>query len=449
YTEFVALQVAGQSLHSSRSLAASDSESSFTKELAAFPELGTTLQDNANPNDKLMHRLDDMVATTGSAFLGLTIGCARCHDHKIDPITSEEYYRLTAIYFDQVEVPPSANPEIVLEITEPQLLAGGSWQRPVKKVTPGFVSVLMPKQANSEAWISTEETQSDPKLGLARWLTDVESGAGGLLARVLVNRVWQHHFGRGIVNTPNDFGLLGDEPTHPELLDWLAREFVEGGWKIKDLHRTIMTSATYQQSSGDRASAQRWSKLDADNKLLWHFQPRRLEAETIRDSLLAVSGGLKNEMYGPSVRVGSIERRKSFDDNPSTWRRSIYMMAPRFDKHPTLSIFDGADNMESVGKRGASTTPTGALFMLNAGFVWQQAELLAGRIQKEVGEEPTKQIQHLYRLTFARKPSNSELELGLEFLTTDHSTSSDREGKSRLVHYCHAIVGLNEFIYTP
>ena len=219
YNEFVAYQVAGRGL-------LNDSD------LAQFPQLGTSLKDSENPNDKMFHRLDDIVSATGSAFLGLTIGCARCHDHKIDPITAEEYYRLTAVFFSQVKVEPRASERrIPLEIREPHLLAGGSWKRPVKKVTPGFVEVLMRGDSRSEDWLTAKSGAStlDPRYALALWMTDVDRGAGQLLARVIVNRVWQHHVGRGIVDTPNDFGFLGAKPTHPQLLDWLAGELIRNG----------------------------------------------------------------------------------------------------------------------------------------------------------------------------------------------------------------------------
>ena len=220
YNEFVAYQVAGRGLLN---------DSALASDLARFPQLGTSLKDSDNPNDKMFHRLDDMVSATGSAFLGLTIGCARCHDHKIDPITAEEYYRLTAVFFSQVKVEPRASERrIPLEIREPHLLAGGSWKRPIKKVTPGFVEVLMRGDSRSEDWLIAKSGAStlDPRYALALWMTDIDRGAGQLLARVIVNRVWQHHVGRGIVDTPNDFGFLGAKPTHPQLLDWLAGELI-------------------------------------------------------------------------------------------------------------------------------------------------------------------------------------------------------------------------------
>ncbi len=435
YDKFVAYQIAGPRFVDSSPLAT---------DLGQFPQLGTTLQDGSNPNDKLFDKLDDMVSATGSAFLGLTIGCARCHDHKIDPVTSEEYYRLTAVFFDQVQVEPRAkNREIPLKVREPHLLAGGSWQRPVKRVTPGFVEVLMRGGSRSEDWLTeiADAHTSDPLHALALWMTDVDRGAGQLLARVIVNRVWQHHFGRGIVDTPNDFGFLGAKPTHPQLLDWLAGELIRNGWQLKPLHRLIMNSAAYRQASSDV-----WIDVDRDNRRIWQHQTRRLEAEIIRDNILSVSGALKRQLYGPSIVVGSIRKGNAFDDDPETWRRSIYMMAPRFDIHPVLSVFDAADNVQSVGARTVSTTPSGALFMLNAPFLWRQAELMAQRIEKEAGRVPDDQVEYIYEVAFARRPSEEERTLGIEFLTR-LPAKNEKKDKSALVHYCHAVMGLNEFIY--
>ena len=242
-------------------------------------------------------------------------------------------------------------------------------------------------------------------------MTDVDRGAGQLLARVIVNRVWQHHFGRGIVDTPNDFGFLGAKPTHPQLLDWLAGELIRNGWRLKPLHRLIMNSAAYRQGSSER-----WVEVDRDNRWIWQYQTRRLEAEIIRDNILSVSGALNKQMYGPSTVVGSVHKKQSFNEKPETWRRSVYMMAPRFDTHPVLRVFDAVDNFQSVGARTVSTTPSGALFMLNAPFLWQQAELMAERIEKEAAREPAAQVEHIYEVAFARPPTNEERMLGIEFL---------------------------------
>ena len=400
------------------------------KELGQFIHLGTRLQDNSNPNDKQFHRLDDMVATTGTAFLGISFGCARCHDHPVDPMTTEEYYQLTATFWDQVkEAPQASRKRIAIEITEPRVLRKGSWSSPGAKVSPGFLKVLSRKEDSHWRGPARNELAA-----LGNWLTDTEHGAGELLARVIVNRLWHHHFGQGLVKTPNDFGNQGTPPTHPRLLDYLARRLIEGGWRLKPIHRMIVTSATYRQAATANTAP---LKIDADNTLLWHWRPNRLEAEAIRDSLLAVAGVLKPEMYGPSISIG--HARQQVRDEPKSWRRSIYLQAHRSAKHPTLSLFDPPDYTISVGARTTGATPNGALFALNAPLVWELAGHMAKRVQAEAGDEPTAQVKRLYLLTLSRPPRAEELDIGLKLLGA--------ENPDALRHYCHLVLGLNEMIY--
>ena len=400
------------------------------KELGQFIHLGTRLQDNSNPNDKQFHRLDDMVATTGTAFLGISFGCARCHDHPVDPMTTEEYYQLTATFWDQVkEAPQASRKRIAIEITEPRVLRKGSWSSPGAKVSPGFLKVLSRKEDSH--WRGTARNEL---AALGNWLTDTEHGAGELLARVIVNRLWHHHFGQGLVKTPNDFGNQGTPPTHPRLLDYLARRLIEGGWRLKPIHRLIVTSATYRQAATVNTTPM---EVDAGNTLLWHWRPNRLEAEAIRDSLLAVAGVLKPEMYGPSISIG--HARQQVRDEPKSWRRSIYLQAHRSAKHPTLSLFDQPDYTISVGARTTGATPNGALFALNAPLVWELAGHMAKRVQAEAGDEPTAQVKRLYLLTLSRPPRAEELDIGLKLLGA--------ENPDVLRHYCHLVLGLNEMIY--
>ena len=400
------------------------------RELGQFIQLGPRLQDNSNPNDKQFHRLDDMVATTGTAFLGISFGCARCHDHPVDPMTTEEYYQLTATFWDQVkEAPQASRKRIPLEITEPRVLRRGSWSSPGAKVSPGFLKVLSRKEDSH--WRGPVGSEL---AALGDWLTDIENGAGELLARVIVNRLWHHHFGQGLVRTPNDFGNLGTPPTHPQLLEYLARRLIEGGWRLKPIHQLIVTSATYRQAGTVNTTPM---KLDAGNTLLWHWRPNRLEAEAIRDSLLAVAGVLKPEMYGPSISIG--HARQQVRDEPKSWRRSIYLQAHRSAKHPTLSLFDPPDYTISVGARTTGATPNGALFALNAPLVWELAGHLAKRVQSEAGDEPAAQVKRLYLSTLSRPPRAEELAIGLKLLGADNPDA--------LRHYCHLVLGLNEMIY--
>ncbi len=448
YNDFVRYQVAG----APRGLPVG------RRDLGRFVQIGTNLSKNDNPNDRKFHRLDDMVSTTGQAFLALTVGCARCHDHKIDPITAEEYYQLTAVFFDEAEVKPDAGGKYVaLEVPTPHLLAGGSWARPIKPVKPGFLRVLMRDGRSAKDWRPRPEATDGPEPQLeasklrmlASWLTDVEHGAGALLARVIVNRLWQHHFGRGIVSTPNDFGRLGTEPTHPALLDWLASKLIQEGWRFKPIHRLMMNSAVYRQAaSTELAQAQH----DAYNEYLWHRRPLRMEAEVIRDHMLSVSGALRTNMYGPSTSIGS--RKEPFKDTPDTWRRSVYLMSPRFILHPVLKIFDLPDNTQSVGLRDISTTPSSTAFTLNAPFVWEQAKRFAQRVRDRVGGDPGRQIESAYRIALSRPPTVEEREIGLSFLGQRRAGSLEAskepgslDARSPLVQYCHAVMSLNEFIY--
>ena len=414
FDEFVRSQIRG-------------SENPEFQDLKQFLHLGTRLQKNADPNDKMFHRLDDMVATTGNAFLATTFGCARCHDHPVDPMTTEEYYQFTAIYFDQFKQEAKAsNKAIPLRITEPRILKKGSWMIPGKKVDPGYLLSAMGKPA--AYWQRDAGSKLD---ALAEWLTDVEHGAGKQLARVIVNRLWHHHFGRGIIATPNDFGELGAEPTHPELLDWLADELIDSGWRLKHIHRAILNSATYRQAgAADSAGV----AIDADSRWLWQRRPQRLEAEMIRDRLLSVAGVLKPEMFGPSLSIGAY--KKSVSDTPEKWRRSIYLQAHRTVRHPTLSLFDPPVSERSTGRRNTGTSPEGALFALNSPLVWDLAGRFAKRVQAEVGDDPSAQVERAYLLALSRPPRQEEAQFSLALL-------KDRT----LTNFCHILLGLNEFIY--
>ena len=392
-------------------------------DLAQFFQIGTRLQNNADPNDRQWHRLDDMVSTTGNAFLGFSFGCARCHDHPVDPMSTTEYYRLTAIFFDDVKESEKAKRKAVpIRVTEPRVLNAGSWQSPGDAVKPGFLRVL--KRPNAD-WPAEH-----PRGALAGWLTDVEDGAGALLARVIVNRLWHHHFGQGLVKTPNDFGELGGRPSHPELLDWLAAELIAKDWRLKPIHRLIVTSATYRQSDTPDPKAM---AIDADNTLLWQWRPRRLDGEAIRDRLLQVSGALDNTMYGPSISIGGY--KKTLPDDAKQWRRSIYLQAHRSVRHPTLGLFDPPDAERSTGKRARSATAEGALFALNSPLAWDLAARFAERVQAQA-KTPADQLQAVYRLALSRTPQPAEAEIGLSVLR-------DRG----LNDLCHLILATNEFTY--
>lgn len=297
---------------------------------------------------------------------------------------------------------------------------------------PGFVQVLWRK--SGPAIPAAAKPPVDPRISLARWMTDVEGGAGPLVARVMANRVWQHHFGEGIVGTPNDFGAQGDRPSHPELLEYLAAELVRGGWRLKPLHKQIMLSDAYRQSHEvDPANV----KLDPANRYLWHYRPQRLEAETIRDALLAVGGNLDAKMYGPSVL-----------DN--TTRRSVYLRVKRSELIPSMTMFDAPEPTQSIGERSVTTVPTQALALMNSPFVRGQAEKLAERIRPAKDELIESAIDRGYRITLGRSPTTAECEQMQSFVTRQRASfgGDTPEALSRsLTEFCQVLLCLNEFVY--
>jgi Protein of unknown function (DUF1553)/Protein of unknown function (DUF1549) len=296
------------------------------------------------------------------------------------------------------------------------LLIGGDVHRRGPAVGVGWPKVLGPTP--------DEAVEKSPRLALADWLT---SPKNPLVSRVWVNRVWQHHFGRGIVATPSNFGVKGTPPTHPELLDWLASEFQRSGGSTKHLHRLIVLSRTYRQASHPHAGNE---KLDPENLYLWHWRPRRLEAETIRDSLLAVSGELDRTPGGPS------------DTDEQTLRRSLYLFQKRDQPPQMQGLFDGPSAVtESCPKRFVSTVPLQALYLVNNDFVLKRAEALARRILAQSGTSREQQVEAAFRFTLGRTPLKSEQAAARRFFATY------REPSQALVHFCHALLNLNEFVY--
>ena len=586
FDEFVRRQLAGDEIAPDDPLAVA-----ATGFLAAGP--GETLPDKLLDEERQRLRyieLDDMVSTTGAALLGLTVGCARCHDHKFDPIPTRDYYRLLAglhsgnraevplgtrteidrdsrtraewdkkrkaaegdfkkwldeqrkllmprlrnTKIDRLPVPDAEktllreNPdspeakglakkhERALAVTDDEVrnaaddaarrrgdeLAGAlaavkkqepkaiSFTLAFKDVGPkpaaswlfrrgdfhdrtipvelGFLTVLTRGKPAADYWKAARASgdrgdTTYQRRAIASWITDRDNGAGPLLARVIVNRVWQHHFGEGLVRTPNDFGSRGDRPTHPELLEWLAADLVSSGWKLKRLHRMILLSATYRQASAFDSEK---AKVDPDNRLLWRMRPQRLEAEVLRDSLLSVSGTLNAEMYGPafkpSIPADAMVARnvqspypKDVPDSPAVRKRSVYMFHKRVIPYPLLQAFDAPDAQQCTGRRSVTTVVPQALAILNDPFVRDRASDFAARLQKEAGDEPVKCIGRAYWLAFGREPSEIEKKAGVEFLARQERSRLDRQPKSpaaeirelALTDYCQVLFGLNEFIY--
>jgi hypothetical protein len=251
---------------------------------------------------------------------------------------------------------------------------------------------------------------------------------------VIVNRLWQHHFGRGIVATPSDFGEQGEPPTHPELLDWLAVDLVHNGWTLKRMHKMMVMSAAFMQSS--RFDAER-AKLDRENALLWRFTPRRLEAEPIRDAMLAVSGRLDPAMFGP----GTLD--------PNMRRRSVYFFIKRSQLIPSMMLFDWPEHLVGIGQRACTTTAPQALLFMNSPLGRASAEGLASRAASETTPEGS--IARAYKLAFSRAPEADETRLALDFLARQRSTyAADGKpdaGRLALVDLCQALISMSEFIY--
>ncbi|MBI1904352.1 MAG: DUF1553 domain-containing protein, partial [Planctomycetia bacterium] len=314
----------------------------------------------------------------------------------------------------------------------------------VEKAPPGVESPPLSKGGHGGVG------SSGRRLALARWIASAENQ---LTARVIVNRVWQFHFGRGIVRSPNNFGQLGDPPTHPELLDWLACDFVDSGWQLKRLHRQIMLSAAYQMSS--RAS-EAGLKADPGNDLFWRYDMRRLSAEEIRDSVLAVSGKLNPKMYGPGVYPEITREVLEGQSMPgSGWghsppeeqaRRSVYIHVKRSLIVPLLSTFDFPETDASCAARFATTQPAQAFSMLNSKFIEEQSRFLAERLRKEAGDEPAAQVTWALKLATSREPSPAAVQRGLalmQSLEKKHGVS----GEKALAYYCLVVLNLNEFVY--
>ena len=315
-------------------------------------------------------------------------------------------------------------------------LKRGDLNQKQEAAAPGFLQALMRTPEQEKHWQLSPPNgwrTSYRRAGLASWITDIDQGAGNLLARVIVNRLWQHHLGRGIVGTPSDFGAQGERPTHPELLDWLANELIQHGWRLKPLHKLIMSSAVYLQGTEFRAT-----KADPDNKLYWRRSPHRLEAEIIRDSVLAVSGTLEPKMFGP----GTLDEGQR--------RRSIYFTIKRSQLVPLLTLFDVPEPNQSNGNRATTTVAPQALMMINNPQVRLAAKAFAKRLGKNVSSPDTAILQ-AYRLALGRPPLKEEVGQGLEFVAQQEAAyragGKPEAAELALADFCQALFGLNEFIY--
>lgn len=312
------------------------------------------------------------------------------------------------------------------------VLRRGDPQQLREPTGPGGIDVLGGYELPLDA------PESERRVALAKWLGSEQHP---LTARVLVNRVWRHHFGAGIVDTPSDFGTQGEQPTHPELLDWLASEFMARDWRLKELHRLICTSAAYRQSSRPNAAA---ARIDADARLLWRFPPRRLEAEALRDSVLFANGSLDLSMGGPGVNIYKPKRfvgewEPQDDPGPQSWRRTIYLMRMRGADDGVFKPFDVPDCGQVRAKRSTSTTPLQALNLFNSPFMIEQAQRLAARALREVGDDVDQQIERAYAVTLGRGPEPDERS-ACRAVVQEH-------GPTGLATVCRVLLNSNEFLF--
>ncbi len=548
YDRFIREQIAGDELDGSpESLIAT-----------GFLRLGP--ENNIKNEMTRLDELDDIVQTTSLAFLGMTTGCARCHNHKFDPIPQKDYYRLQAVFFStKSDSLPLVDAEIVRRYNdetrridaqqEPRKKTkaaiekphrdtifeenvaklapymGEAWRTPAEKRTEGqklnarqIERTMKIEEAEIVARMSAAEKAShaaevaairkldrqrpkpyesamtvaeqgrDPipsyflhrggagnkgsrmdagiltvaavdglptiepppgatttyrRRNFAEWLA---SPKNPLTARVMVNRIWQRHFGEGIVATPNNFGRKGEAPTHPELLDWLAAEFVRSGWSVKAMHRVMMKSEAYRMQAGD-IEANR--KIDPTNRMVWRMPRQRLDIETIRDNMMAAAGTLDLAVGGPAVlpyidpALFQSSSKRTWNGRPdtdrSTWRRSLYVFSKRTIRYPMFEAFDQPDMIASCGRRNSSVTAPQALLFMNNAMVRMHASHFADRLRKE-GADPARQVEMAFQAALARQPSQAELERSTAFV--------ERTPKG-LLDFCQALFNLNEFVYTP
>jgi cytochrome c553 len=420
--------------------------------------------------------IDDQLDTTGRAFLGLTLGCARCHDHKFDPIPAVDYYSLAGI-FRSTEVFSDENRNATMWQEWPLLQLPG--EQPVmvmapKESRPANLHVALRGDYQKKGILAPRRflqilageghapltTAQSGRLELARWIA---SKSNPLTARVQVNRLWQHHFGSGLVATSDNFGARGEKPSHPELLDYLAGEFAANGWSMKKLHRLILLSSVYQTSANADEKA---LKADPNNRLLSYFPRRRLDAESIRDSLLFVSGRLNpavggNEsgelLYKEAEDINArIRPNRVQTDHPiytTSVRRSLYLPVVRNAVPDVISLFDGADPNGVTAIRNDTTVASQALFLLNHPFVREQSLHFAKRLLADDKATDVKRVAIGYRLALGREPLDSEVKEVSDFLGVYQKKIMERGAKPEEARlkawqsFCQTLFCRNEFLY--
>jgi cytochrome c553 len=405
-----------------------------------------------------LDQYDDRIDTLTRGFLGLTVACARCHDHKFDPISTADYYSLTGViasteYVEEPLVSPEEVEAADKSLSEaekknkvkkyPFIHALKEAEKPVTmrihirgsaeslgdEARRRFVSILSP----------AEPTPFEHGSGRLELAEAIASRDNPLTARVMVNRIWKHHFGEGLVQTPSNFGSLGERPTHPELLDYLAARFMASGWSIKELHREIMLSAAYQQSSGYDSAK---TAVDPENRLVWRMSRRRLEVEAWRDAMLAVAGTLDRTIGGPSSELADANNR----------RRTMYAVVSRHRLDDLLRLFDFPDPNLTSDKRPETTVPQQQLFVLNSEFMVNNAKALAAQLAA-AGDDDLARIRAAFVRLYCREPSEREVQLAMAYLTADEARGGNganaaaSEKLTRWEQYAQVLLGANEFMY--
>jgi hypothetical protein len=482
YDQFVRWQIAGDEFEPDNDAAVS--ALGFLTSGPAFK-----LPDSFLESERLLNRyneLDDVISTLGSGLLGITVACARCHDHKYDAFSAKEYYQLLGVFHSGDRVSgklPSGKQAFFFRDFDNQrrptwLFRRSDFYDREIEVEIGFPAMVSAGVNAGEYWQKAKEDYGHTgqakstlqRRALAEWITDTKQGGGALLARVMVNRIWHHHFGKGLVPTTSDFGVQGDEPSHPELLEYLTNEFVENGWQIKALHRNILTSSVWQQASTRDTCDERGWEIDPANRLLWRMTPRRLEAEVMRDAMLAVSETLNLQAGGPGFKPyiapeANLARNikgegypKSAPDDASTRRRSVYMFHKRLIPYPMFQAFDRPDLMTSCDRRQNTTVAPQAMVILNDRFVRTVAGDFAKRLVRNgFGESDAREfelrpiIEDAFAAALTRLPTESEMKLSIQFIEAQTIARMERQEpeprSEALTDFCQSMFGLNEFIY--
>jgi Protein of unknown function (DUF1553)/Protein of unknown function (DUF1549)/Planctomycete cytochrome C len=404
---------------------------------------------------KKLDQFEDRIDTLMRGFQGLTVACARCHDHKFDPIPTKDYYSLAGVFAstDYVEIslapgkegqpvppPPPKDPK------EPKKKPPdkGPFIHAVKDAKPATLKVhvrgsatILGEEAPKRFLAILERDDAKPfsekgsgRLELAKAIASKDNP---LTARVMVNRVWQLHFGKGLVRTPSNFGARGERPTHPELLDYLANRFIESGWSIKALHRDIVLSAAYQMNSKFDGKA---DEADPENRLLWRMNRKRLEVEAWRDAMLAVAGTLDPKLGGPSLDLNAPDNR----------RRTLYGAVSRHELNSLLRLFDFPDPNITAEKRTVTTVPLQQLFVLNSEFMVRNAKALAARLTMKTDMSDADRIREAFLLVYGRPATDRELTLGQAFLNAPPGEGR-AEGLTRWQQYAQVLLGANEFLF--